>query len=85
MSAAAATAARPPGELRGALIVARFSLRESLRRKVFVVVGLLTLVFLGLYGLATWQAFKAAADFTGPAASGCGLAPRASMNRAEAA
>ena len=33
----------PPGELRGALIVARFSLQESLRRRVFVVVGLLTL------------------------------------------
>jgi len=44
--------------LRGALIVARFSLRESLRRRVFVVVGLLTLVFLALYGLATWQAFE---------------------------
>jgi Cu-processing system permease protein len=53
----------PPGELRGALIVARFSLRESLRRRVFVVVGLLTLVFLALYGLATWQAFKAADEF----------------------
>jgi Cu-processing system permease protein len=59
----AAAAAEPPGELRAALIVARFSLRESLRRKVFVIVGLLTLVFLALYGLATWQAFKAADDF----------------------
>jgi ABC-type transport system involved in multi-copper enzyme maturation permease subunit len=54
---------KPPGALRGALIVARFSLRESLRRRVFVVVGLLTLLFLALYGLATWQAFKAADDF----------------------
>jgi ABC-type transport system involved in multi-copper enzyme maturation permease subunit len=54
---------QPPGELRGALIVARFSLRESLRRRVFVVVGLLTLLFLALYGLATWQAFKAADEF----------------------
>jgi ABC-type transport system involved in multi-copper enzyme maturation permease subunit len=53
----------PPGELRAALIVARFSLRESLRRRVFVIVGLLTLLFLALYGLATWQAFKAADDF----------------------
>jgi Cu-processing system permease protein len=53
----------PPGELRSALIVARFSLRESLRRRVFVVVGLLTLVFLGLYGLAAWQAFKTADEF----------------------
>jgi ABC-type transport system involved in multi-copper enzyme maturation permease subunit len=53
----------PPGELRGALIVARFSLRESLRRRVFVIVGLLTLLFLALYGLAAWQAFKAADEF----------------------
>jgi ABC-type transport system involved in multi-copper enzyme maturation permease subunit len=60
----------PPGELRSALIVARFSLRESLRRKVFVVVGLLTLVFLVLYGLATWQAFEAADDFTGATEAG---------------
>jgi Cu-processing system permease protein len=60
----------PPGELRGALIVARFSLRESLRRRVFVIVGLLTLLFLALYGLATWQAFKAADDFTGPTEAG---------------
>ncbi len=60
----AAHAAEP--RLRGALLVARFSLRESLRRRVFVVVGLLTVVFLALYGLATWQAFEAADDFTGP-------------------
>ncbi|MBA3406495.1 MAG: ABC transporter permease [Solirubrobacterales bacterium] len=59
-----------PGQLSGALIVARFSLRESLRRRVFVVVGLLTLVFLTLYGLATWQAFKAADDFSGPTEAG---------------
>lgn len=56
--------------LRGALIVARFSLRESLRRRVFVVVGLLTLVFLGLYGLATWQAFKTSDQFTAGAEFG---------------
>jgi len=56
-------------ELRGALIVARFALRESLRRRVFVVIGLLTVVFLALYGLATWQAFEAEDDF-GPVESG---------------
>jgi ABC-2 type transport system permease protein len=60
MSAPAVT---PPGELRGALIVARASLRESLRRRVFVVVGLLTVLFLALFGLATWQAFDAADEF----------------------
>jgi Cu-processing system permease protein len=63
MIAPASTAPTPPGELRGALIVARFSLRESLRRRVFVVVGLLTFLFLGLYGLATWQAFDSAEEF----------------------
>jgi Cu-processing system permease protein len=56
-------------ELRGALIVARFALRESLRRRVFAVIGLLTVVFLALYGLATWQAFKAEDDF-GPSEFG---------------
>jgi ABC-type transport system involved in multi-copper enzyme maturation permease subunit len=56
--------------VRGALIVARFSLRESLRRRVFVVVGLLTLVFLGLYGLATWQAFETADEFSAGAEFG---------------
>jgi ABC-type transport system involved in multi-copper enzyme maturation permease subunit len=72
MSAAAASAPAPraPGTVRGALIVARFSLRESLRRRVFVVIGLLTLVFLALYGLATWQAFKAAGDFNGTSTAG---------------
>ena len=63
MSAPAATVT-PPGELRAALVIARFVLRESLRRRVFVVIGLLTVVFLGLYGLATWQAFDSAGDLT---------------------
>ena len=60
----------PPGPLRGALIVARFALRESLRRRVFIVIGVLTVVFLVLYGLATWQAFVAADDFTGGTEAG---------------
>ncbi len=63
MSAGAAPLT-PPSHARGALLVARFSLRESLRRRVFVGVGLLTLVFLVLYGLATWQAFEASDDFS---------------------
>ena len=65
MSAPEAAAGAPPGQLRAALIVARFSLRESLRRRVFVVISLLTAVFLALYGLAAWQAFEAADEFTG--------------------
>ena len=64
-----APAVQPPSGLRAALIIARFSLRESLRRRVFVVIGLLTLVFLSLYGLATWQAFEAADEF-GPQEAG---------------
>ena len=52
----------PPGEWDAALLVARFALRESLRRKVFLVIALLTLAFLTLYGLATWQAFDAEGD-----------------------
>jgi ABC-type transport system involved in multi-copper enzyme maturation permease subunit len=60
----------PPSRLRAALIVARFSLRESLRRRVFVVIGLLTVVFLVLYGLATWQAFEATDEFSGPSDAG---------------
>ena len=37
--------------MRGALIIAGFALRESVRRRVFVVVALLTVAFLALYGL----------------------------------
>jgi Cu-processing system permease protein len=70
VSVAAAPVMRPPGVVRAALIIARFSLRESLRRRVFVVIGVLTLLFLVLYGLATWQAFKAADDFTGETTAG---------------
>jgi len=39
-------------------VIAGFALRESLRRRVFAVVAVLTGVFLGLYGLGAWQAFK---------------------------
>ena len=44
--------------MRNARIVAAFSLRESLRRRVFLVVALLTVAFLGLYGLGVWQGFR---------------------------
>ena len=42
--------------------LARFSLREALRRRVFVVVALLTVAFLALYGLGVWQAFEVAGN-----------------------
>jgi ABC-type transport system involved in multi-copper enzyme maturation permease subunit len=50
----------------GAAIIAAFALRESLRRRVFAVVGLLTLAFLALYGLGTWQLFDAVGTFDEP-------------------
>jgi Cu-processing system permease protein len=50
----------------GAAIIAAFALRESLRRRVFAVVGLLTLAFLALYGLGTWQLFDAVGEFEEP-------------------
>jgi Cu-processing system permease protein len=56
--------------VRLALLVAGFSLRESLRRRVFLVVGVLTLAFLVLYGLGTWQAFEATEEFGGATESG---------------
>ena len=43
--------------------IAGFALRESLRRRVFVVVAVLTVAFLALYGLGTWQAFQEVDDF----------------------
>ena len=39
--------------------IAAFGLQEALRRRVCVVVALLTVAFLALYGLGTWQAFEA--------------------------
>jgi Cu-processing system permease protein len=50
----------------GAAIIAVFALRESLRRRVFAVVGLLTLAFLALYGLGTWQLFDSVGEFDEP-------------------
>jgi Cu-processing system permease protein len=50
----------------GATVIATFALRESVRRRVFAVVGLLTLAFLVLYGLGTWQLFTAVGEFEEP-------------------
>lgn len=44
-------------------IIAAFALRECLRRKVFTVVALLTVLFLGLYALGTWQAYETIDEF----------------------
>ena len=41
----------------GALTIAGYALRESTRRRVFVVVLILTVAFLVLYGVGTEAAF----------------------------
>jgi ABC-type transport system involved in multi-copper enzyme maturation permease subunit len=41
----------------GAAVIAAYALRESMRRRVFVVVLILTVAFLALYGVATEAAF----------------------------
>ena len=48
----------------GAVVVAGHALRESVRRRVFVVVLLLTLLFLGLFAFATAKVFEETGDFT---------------------
>jgi Cu-processing system permease protein len=47
----------------GALTIAAYALRESTRRRVFVVVLLLTVAFLGLYAVGTEAAFDSVGDF----------------------
>jgi ABC-type transport system involved in multi-copper enzyme maturation permease subunit len=49
-----------------ARIIAVFALRESVRRRVFLVVGLLTPAFLALYGLGAWQLFDSVGQFDEP-------------------
>jgi Cu-processing system permease protein len=50
-------------------VLAAFTLRESLRRRVFAVVALLTAAFLGLYALGTWQLYQEIDEF-GPTVAG---------------
>jgi Cu-processing system permease protein len=57
----------------GALTIAAYALRESTRRRVFVVVLVLTVVFLGLYGAAAEAAFDAIAEETGETSVGATL------------
>src|SRR5215217_2997447 len=40
------------------MVIARLGLQEAVRRRVFLVVAVLTVAYLVLYGLGTWQAFK---------------------------
>jgi Cu-processing system permease protein len=57
----------------GVLTIAAYALRESTRRRVFVVVLVLTVVFLGLYGAAAEAAFDAIAEETGETSVGATL------------
>ncbi len=51
----------------GLRIVAGFALRESVRRRVFIVVAVLSVGYLALYALGAWQASK---SINGPGATG---------------
>ncbi len=44
-------------------VVIGYALRESLRRRVFLVVVILTLVFLVLYGLGAWASFDGVGEY----------------------
>ncbi len=50
--------------MNGAGVIVAYAIRESVRRRVFVIVTLLTLAFLALYALGVRQAFKELGDFT---------------------
>ena len=57
--------ATPPSQVRAAVIIAGHALRETVRRRVLVVVGLLTVAFLGLYALGASFAFEETSEFGG--------------------
>jgi Cu-processing system permease protein len=47
-------------------VIAGYALRESLRRKVFLIVLLLSGAFLALYGIGVWRAFRDTTGFVSP-------------------
>lgn len=49
--------------MRGAVIIAGYAVRESVRRRVFPVVLVLTVAFLALYGLGVYKAYKSIDPF----------------------
>jgi Cu-processing system permease protein len=49
--------------VRDVAVVAGYALRESLRRKVFLIVLVLSAAFLALYGIGVWRAFRDTAAF----------------------
>jgi len=52
--------------VRDVAVIAGYALRESLRRKVFLIVLLLSVAFLALYGVGVWRAFEDTAGFVAP-------------------
>jgi Cu-processing system permease protein len=48
-----------PGAAQAARTIARLGLQEAVRRRVFIVVAALTVAYLVLYALGTWQAYRA--------------------------
>ena len=50
--------------MNGAGVIVAYAIRESVRRRVFVIVSLLTVGFLALYALGVRQAFKELDSFT---------------------
>jgi ABC-type transport system involved in multi-copper enzyme maturation permease subunit len=55
-------------------VIVGYALQESLRRKVFLIVLLLSGAFLALYGVGAWRAFRDTNSFVGP--DRLGLDPR---------
>jgi ABC-type transport system involved in multi-copper enzyme maturation permease subunit len=47
-------------------IIVGYALKESLRRKVFLIVLLLSVAFLALYGIGVWRAFRDTSGFVAP-------------------
>ena len=47
-------------------VIVGYALRESLRRKVFLIVLLLSCAFLALYGVGVWRAFRDTSSFVSP-------------------
>ncbi|HWQ02144.1 MAG TPA: hypothetical protein VN449_08535, partial [Gaiellaceae bacterium] len=47
-------------------VIVGYALKESLRRKVFLIVLLLSVAFLALYGVGVWRAFRDTSGFVAP-------------------
>ena len=52
--------------MNAARTIARLGLQEAIRRRVFLIVAVLTVGYLALYGLGVWQAFQEVEEGIGP-------------------